>query len=240
MKKYMLLSLLLLLAQNVLAADDLDVVKKTLAKIMPGVEPQSITSTPIPGIYEVNYGAQVYYIERSGKYLFQGELIDLERRASLTEETKSKYRKSLMSRMDESSMIVYSPKKEVKHTITVFTDIDCGYCRTLHQGMQAMNDLGIKVRYLAYPRAGIGSSSYQKIVNVWCAKDRKVAMTRAKAGERVKSEACNHPVDIHFNLGKELGVNGTPALFLDDGTHFAGYMPPDRLIQALDDTKKQN
>ena len=94
------------------------------------------------------------------------------------------------------------------------------------------------MRYLAFPRAGIGSSSYQKIVNVWCAKDRKSAMTRAKSGERVVSKACNHPVDIHYNLGREMGVNGTPALFLDDGTHLAGYMPPDRLINALEERKR--
>ena len=239
MKKCILLPLLLLaLAQSTFAADDLDAIKKTLAKIMPNAQPESISPTPIPGIYEVNYGAEVYYMERSGQYLFQGELIDLESRESLTEQTKSTYRKTLMSRLDESTMIVYSPKKKAKHTITVFTDIDCGYCVKLHQGMKAMNDLGIKVRYLAFPRAGIGSSSYQKIVNVWCAKDRKSAMTRAKSGERVVSEACNHPVDIHYNLGREMGVNGTPALFLDDGTHLAGYMPPDRLINALEERKR--
>ncbi|MCK5639491.1 MAG: DsbC family protein [Gammaproteobacteria bacterium] len=240
MKTRTLLSLLLFVLAQSVVADDLDVIKKTLARIIPNDQPEAISPTPIPGIYEVNYGAQVYYIDRSGKYLFQGDLIDLDRRTSLTEETKSGYRKALMSRLDESSMIVYSPKKKVKHTLTVFTDIDCGYCRTLHQGMQAMNDLGIEVRYLAYPRAGIGSPSYQKIVNVWCAKDRKSAMTRAKAGERLVSEPCNHPIDIHYKLAGELGVSGTPALFLDNGTHFAGYMPPDRLFQALEEDKRQN
>lgn len=133
-------------------------------------------------------------------------------------------------------MIVYAPK-QVKHTVTIFTDIDCPYCRKLHKEMQSYLDAGIEVRYLAFPRAGAGSESYKKAVSVWCAKNREEAMTRAKRGETVKSESCKHPVDRHLALVQRLGVNATPTIFLENGRRIPGYVPAQRLLQILEQEK---
>ena len=135
--------------------------------------------------------------------------------------------------------MVFAPEKEVKHTISVFTDIDCGYCRKLHQEMAEYNKHGIKVRYLAYPRAGVGSEAYEKAVSVWCADDRQKAMTAAKTGGELKQKTCDNPVEAQFMLGQQLGISGTPALMLEDGQIFPGYVPADRLITMLDKAKQQ-
>ena len=135
--------------------------------------------------------------------------------------------------LGEDSMIVFAPKK-VNHTVTVFTDIDCGYCRRLHTDMAGYNDKGIRIRYLFYPRAGIGSESYNKAVSVWCADDRKQAMTQAKAGQPVAPKTCENPVDEHYALGQAMRLQGTPALILESGETVPGYVPPDKLRQALD------
>ena len=130
-------------------------------------------------------------------------------------------------------MIIYEPKK-TEHTLTVFTDIDCGYCRKLHQQIAEYNALGIRIRYMAFPRAGIDSESYNKTVDVWCAKDRKQALTDAKNGKEVTSESCNSPIQAQYELGRRLGVTGTPALFLESGEMLPGYVPPKRLKEILD------
>jgi len=140
-----------------------------------------------------------------------------------------------IDKLGEDSMIIFSPKNgKVKHTITVFTDIDCGYCRKLHSAIDEYNELGIRVRYLAYPRAGIGSASYDKAVAVWCAKDRKKAMTQAKNNQSVNSGKCANPVAEHFEMGSKIGVRGTPALVLESGQLVPGYVPPQRLAAILE------
>jgi len=145
----------------------------------------------------------------------------------------------LIAGLDETKMIVFSPE-EVKYTVTVFTDIDCPYCRKLHDEMEAYNKLGISIRYLAYPRAGVGSKSYDKIVAAWCSKDPKAAITLAKAGKEIKKELedCNDPVREHMDLVRVLGVTGTPALIFEDGTLVPGYVPAQRLITMLEEKKQ--
>ncbi len=220
------------------AADDAgEKIRAALAGVVPGSTPDSVQPSGVSGLYEVRYGAQILYVSDDGRYLFDGEFIDLQKRVNVTEQRRGEGRLNALRALGEESMIVYKPKGQVKHTITVFTDIDCGYCRKLHNGMAAMNDLGIEVRYLAYPRAGINSPSYDKAVSVWCAEDRNKAMDAAKAGEPLKSKSCDSPVTEHLALGESFGVRGTPALVLDSGELLPGYLPPDRLVAHLEGKK---
>lgn len=233
MKKIFVL-LLLLLATPVMAAekDSLQVMKQSLQKVF-GTYPDTITMSPVDGLYEVSYGPKIYYATPDGRYLISGDVIDLHSRVNLTEENRSKSRLKALSKVDKSSMIIYKAKGKEKHQITVFTDIDCGYCRKLHSGMAKMNELGITVRYLAFPRAGLGSPSYDKAVSVWCAKNRHKAMDNAKAGLELPKANCDAPVKQEFLLGKSIGVTGTPSIVMKDGSLMPGYLPPERLADML-------
>jgi len=238
-KRLFLLAVATLLAGSVLAADKVSTatanrLKGVLAQVMPG-SPDSINATPLPGIYEVAYGAQVIYVSEDGHYLFHGELYDVQTRTSLTEERRTQARLAALKGIDESSMIVYPAKGKAKHTVTVFTDVDCGYCRKFHQGMEEMNNLGITVRYLSYPRAGVDSESFKKATDVWCSKDRNKAMDKAKAGQPVTdAPKCDAPIKSQMALANSFGVTGTPSLVLDDGRFIPGYLPPQQLLAALE------
>lgn len=205
-----------------------------------GGKPDQISESPVEGILEVTYGAQIFYVSKDGRYLINGEMFELATRTNLTQERLSNVRLNIMAKVDESDMIIYKAKGEEKHVITVFTDIDCGYCRKLHKGMDEMNELGITVRYLAFPRAGVNSPSYNKAVSVWCAEDRNKAMDDAKNLNKVSNKSCKEaPVKDHYALGQAVGVTGTPAIILSDGTLQPGYLPPKRLVQALEQNSKQ-
>jgi thiol:disulfide interchange protein DsbC len=209
-----------------------DIIKQQLK-----AEPTSIVKSPVEGLYEVTVPPRIFYVSADGRYVLLGNLIDINSRKNLTQEKEGLARVAALDKMGEASMIVFAPKN-VKHTITVFTDIDCGYCRKLHNEIEQYNKLGIKVRYMAYPRAGIGSGSYKKAVSVWCAKDKNKAMTTAKNGGNVPSRECDNPVEQQFQLGQELGVNGTPALVLENGQIYPGYAPANKLIAVLESIKK--
>lgn len=213
-------------------SDEKSTVRDAMLKVFPNQQIDMVEKTPVQGIYEVVLGTKVFYVTGDGKYVFSGDLIQLANRRSLTDDRKAGIRREILKLQSEDSMIVFRAKDE-KFKVTIFTDIDCGYCRKLHQQMAGYNDKGITVRYMAYPRAGIPSRSYQKAVNVWCAKDRKKAMTDAKAGLNVNSSDCNNPVKSHFELGDKLGVRGTPAIFMESGDLLPGYMPPERLFRIL-------
>ena len=171
--------------------------------------------------------------------MLQGALLDLETNINLTDTAKNSIRKDLIKELNESEMIVFSPKKP-RHTVTVFTDIDCGYCRKLHAEMDELNSYGIKVRYMLFPRNGTNTPSYQKAVNVWCAKDQQSSITKAKLGESVPHASCEHPVDAQFLAGQKMGVTGTPALLLDDGSLIPGYRPAKDIAATLDAVSKTN
>lgn len=225
---------LVALSFSAIGDEKIEAVRASLQKLVPGVEPQSIKPAPIPGIYEVVLEGQVFYLSQDGRYMVQGQLVDLATRTNLTEERLKVIRAAAISNLDEQNMIVFGPK-QAKHTVNVFTDIDCGYCRQLHQHIEEYNALGLKIRYLAFPRAGIGSSSYDKAVEVWCAKDPHQAMTQAKAGKSVEDTAkCENPVADQFKLGQSLGVNATPTLMLEDGTVLPGLVRPQALVNLLE------
>ena len=207
--------------------------QEKLAAKFPGIEAGDIRPSPIDGLWEVAVGTQVVYLTADGRYLLRGEIQDLSTGRNVTEARQTEMRSELMASLDESRMIVFSPENPA-HTVTVFTDIDCGYCRKLHQEMQAMNDLGIKVRYVFYPRSGPGTASWAKAEAVWCSPDRNDALTRAKQGEQVTAKPCGEtPVAEQFRLGNDMGVRGTPAILTESGELLPGYVPADQLAAYL-------
>ena len=209
----------------------LEQVKQSLLKAFNG-EPDSLVAAPIAGFYEASYGPKIYYISADGRHLISGEIYDLVNLENLTEQRRAAGRLNLMASIPEASLISYMAKNE-KHVVTVFTDIDCVYCRKLHKDMAQFNALGITVRYAAFPRSGLDTPSYHKAVSVWCAKDRNKAMDNAKGQGKIEDLKCDAPVAQHMAVGKQLGVTGTPAIILQDGTLMPGYLPPPRLLQAL-------
>ena len=194
---------LAVLAGPVLAgeAEDIANIKQRLHQLVPG-EPSSIRPAAIPGFYEVMYGAELLYLSADARYGIQGELIDLEMGVNLAETARANVRRELIEAVDESQMLVYSPSNP-RHIVTVFTDIDCGYCRRMHAEMGDLHDLGIAVRYLMFPRSGVDTLSYDKAVDVWCAEDPLTSLTKAKAGEEVLSADCEHPVKSQYQLGQQ-------------------------------------
>jgi thiol:disulfide interchange protein DsbC len=232
------LLLLLCFSSQPLWADEqnneIETVRQNIKMLLPGVDTDSIRPAPLPGLYEVVSGAEVVYVSADGRYLILGSIVDLETRQNLTKPRVAQIRAAVIEEVGEANMVIYGPK-DAKYTVTVFTDIDCGYCRKLHAEMQGYNEAGIRIRYLFYPRAGLGSASFSKAVSVWCAEDRNQAMTLAKEGKAVEEKECENPVADHYELGQRIGVSGTPALVLEDGDLLPGYVPPDRLIAYLEE-----
>lgn len=218
-------------------AEDITAVKTLLATLMPQAKPDVVSPSVLPGMFEAIYGPQIIYVTKDGRYMFEGDLYDLQRRVNLTETRREVGRAKVVNELDPQSLIVFSPAKP-KYTITAFTDIDCGYCRKLHNQIAEYNKLGIAVRYAAYPRAGVDTPSYEKAVSVWCAADRKAAMTIAKSGETPEKKQCDNPVKKHMEAAKDVGVTGTPTLVLDNGRVIPGYVEPARLLQILDQAGK--
>jgi thiol:disulfide interchange protein DsbC len=226
--------LLAFLAAPALAAGEAEVIQRQLAKTFPEVRADQLTPSPIPGLFELRIGPQVAYVSADGRFLVRGDIIDVASNDNLTEARRGAARLSAIDDVGEGRMIVFSPK-QLKHTINVFTDVDCGYCRKLHSEMAKYNELGIRVRYLFYPRSGPNTESWAKAEAVWCAADRNEALTRAKRGEVVKSPKCaNTPVARDFELGQEVGLRGTPAILLPNGDLLGGYLPPAMLVKRLE------
>jgi len=211
-------------------------VRQNLAEMLPGLTLGDINPTPAAGLYEVMVGQRIIYVTEDGRYLVQGSLIDLKEKKNLTEPRLNSIKASAVAAVGEDNMVIFGPQ-DAKHTITVFTDIDCGYCRKLHSEMAGYNDEGIRIRYLFYPRAGLNSSSYRKAVTVWCSDDRKDAMTQSKSGVTLDEKSCANPVSNHLELGEQLGVSGTPAMVLESGEMIPGYVPPKRLSALLEKKK---
>ncbi|MCG8379313.1 MAG: DsbC family protein [Proteobacteria bacterium] len=203
-----------------------------LLKLLPDVQINGISETPIDGLYQVIIGPDVIYMSRDGKYVIKGDLLDIDARRNMTEDVRSNARAELISKIPERDYIEFAPDK-VTDTIYVFTDVDCGYCRKLHQDVPELNARGIGVRYLAYPRAGVDSMTGREMSSVWCAADRQEALTASKNREPIEQKKCNDPVAKQYELGKQLGVRGTPAIFLGNGRTLPGYMPPNEIVQQL-------
>lgn len=211
---------------------DEQAIRQALSRVMPSVKLDRISPSEINGLYEVLVGTQIFYITDNGKYILQGSLYDVEARKDLSEEKTAQARLQAIAAIDQSQMIIFKPKQS-KYTVSVFTDIDCGYCRKLHSEIDQYLDKGITIQYMFFPRAGKGSESYKKAVSVWCAEDRNAALTSAKKGSTPEEKQCENPVDKHMALGEMLGTRGTPMLVTEQGTVLPGYVPADKLASAL-------
>jgi thiol:disulfide interchange protein DsbC len=205
----------------------------TIAAKIPGVKPEDLKATPINGIYELARGTDVAYVSSDGKYAISGDLYNIASNDNMTEARRRDARLKLLAAVPESEMVVFSPKNP-KYTVTVFTDVDCQYCRKLHSQIADYERLGIRVRYLFYPRTGPNTLSWKKADEVWCSADRAEALTRAKRGENLPDKSCSgSPVARHYALGQEFGLQGTPAIVLPDGEFLSGYLPPQMLMQQI-------
>ncbi|AMX02237.1 DsbC family protein [Microbulbifer thermotolerans] len=199
-----------------------------------------VRESPISGLYEVDVdgGASTLFVSKDGSHFIFGDLYQVKSGgglANLSEERRTSRRAKVMEAQDIDDMIVFSPKGEKKAHIYVFTDVDCGYCRKLHNDVPELNRRGIEVRYLAFPRAGLKSPSYRKIATAWCAEDRNSTLTALKNRQKVPLNVCaNNPVAKQYKLGNEvIDVRGTPTIVLEDGSVVPGYVPPDRMASAL-------
>lgn len=230
-----LFALLLLCVAGVAQADDSAVRQKLAEKF--DVAIIDVRLSPLAGIYELRAGTNIIYVSADGKYLLQGDLIDVAGQRNLTEDERRQARLDLLAGVGSDQMITF-PALNEKHSITVFTDIDCAYCRKLHSEMAELNARGISVHYLFYPRAGVGSSSWKKAQEVWCARDQHQAITLAKQGLPVNSPNCgSDPVLEDYKLGQLMGVSGTPTIITDTGQLIGGYLPVARLSQVLNQGK---
>ena len=211
---------------------------RVVAKL-PGAKAEDVAPSPVPGLYEVTMGGLIAYVSSDGKYLISGNVYELETQRNLTAERRSAARAKALATAAEDQMIVFSPANP-KMTVTVFTDIDCGFCRRFHNQIAEINKAGVRVRYMMFPRTGPGTESWRKAEAVWCAKDRREALTRAKRGEEVKSKSCGEASSLktQWAFGEDLGVEGTPAIFTQTGDYIGGFMTPDQLVQVVQETQK--
>lgn len=207
-----------------------------LKKLPAGSKIEDLRPAPIAGLFEFSQGAEVSYLTADGKYFIDGSVYDMDTHQNLSEVRRNEARKQLLSALPESQMIIFSPKVP-QFTITVFTDVDCGYCRKLHSEMAELNRLGVRVRYAAFPRSGPGTESWRKAQAVWCAQDRNAALTRAKLGTQpdLTKMCANDPVAREYDLGQSIGVRGTPAIVTEGGDYISGYLPPADLVRYLKD-----
>ena len=218
---------------------DIAAVKAIIAERIPGVKVEHIQPSPIDGVYEVGIeGNDVVYVSADGRYLLSGTLIDLVTRENLTERVLAAQRMHVLEGAPEDSMIIYEPDGDAKHTITTFTDIDCPYCRKMHREIAMMNRMGIRVRYMLFPRAGVNSLSYKKAVSVWCADDSQTELTKAKAGAMPPERDCENPVREHMALARRLGLRGTPYTITETGRAIGGYVPAPELLESLEADKR--
>lgn len=224
-------------ASKTAAAIPADVRARVVAKL-PGAQPSDVAVSPIPGVYEVTMGGLIAYVSADGKYLLSGNVYDLDTQVNLTASRRNSARAKALNAMSESNMIVFGPAN-AKMTVTVFTDIDCGYCRKFHGQIAEINKAGVRVRYLMYPRTGPATESWDKAEQVWCATDRREALTRAKKGEAIKGKACGDAaIKKQYELGSDLGVEGTPAVFTQNGDYIGGFLTPAELVQAIQESAK--
>lgn len=212
-------------------------VSSAISKLSAAAEVDSVQPSPLSGFYQVIASGRLFYVSADGRYVINGELFDLSSMHNASEDAWASYRRKLLAQVPASERIVYAPAHP-RYTISVFTDITCPFCEQLHKHMAAFNVTGIAVEYLAWPREGVTTESgkptptYTRMVSVWCAKDRKAAMTAAMAGT-VRSATCTNPVKDQFKLGIKLGVNGTPSVIGPDGHLLGGYLTPEQLLAAL-------
>lgn len=233
---FSVLAICLIGGSSVIAADDaeLEAVRDKINAMFGEIAPENVSRSPVDGWYTVHKGSIVAYVSEDGRYLLQGDMIDLDRQVNLSEQTRNESRREVMSSITDDQVILFSPA-EVKHTVTVFTDVDCTYCRKLHGQMDEYLAAGIQIRYLLYPRSGPASRSWNTSEDVWCARDRNSALTAAKLDRSFDTNKCDaSAISKHYMLGQSVGLTGTPAIVFEDGTLLSGYLPPESLASRLE------
>lgn len=235
MKNVPLIAAILLLVSLPLSAEDdkFADIKASLAERLPDVTVTSISESPVPGVYELISDGQIYYVAEGARFIFDGDLIDMELRSNLTDARRGTVHLSLIDSLDESQMLIYEPEEQSERSITVFTDISCGYCRKLHAELGTLLESGVRVRYLLFPRAGLGSPAHQDLESVWCADNPQDAMTNAKSGGRIIKDNCENPIESHVALAEQVGLRGTPLIYLDNGQMIPGYRAADQLVEMI-------
>ena len=214
-------------------------VREAIQALVPTAVIESVHDSDLPGFSEVVMNGQVVYVTDDGKYVISGAVFDVAAKTNLTERRLAGVRVEKLESVPAQRRLVF-PAASPKHRVTVFTDIDCGYCRKLHTDIQQYNDLGITVEYLFFPRMGEGSKGWNEAVQVWCSKDPRAALTLAKAGQPLDGKTdCANPIAEDFALGERIGVLsiGTPAIFSEAGTQLGGYLPPDQMLARLEQDK---
>jgi thiol:disulfide interchange protein DsbC len=214
-----------------------DRARQAILSINPRVLIDRIEPAPLPGFREVIVSGQVLYVSDDGKYMLQGPLFDVVAKEDLSQVGLAEVRRTLVSQIPRQDRIVFAPPNP-KYTVTVFTDVECGYCRRLHQQIAEYNKRGIAIEYVAFPRMGLGSEDFRTMVSVWCANDRRKALTDAKNGKRIPERNCTNPVTMHYDIGQRIGLTGTPLILAEDGTQMPGYLPPDALLSTLESLGK--
>lgn len=239
-RMWFVLVLGLLAASGLQAADSATgVVRAAVSKLSPGARVSDVGKAPIPGFYQALVGGRLVYVSDDGTYVLDGRLFNTRTPADLTAERMAAIRRQAIAAVPASDKLVFAPKHP-KYTITVFTDIDCPYCRALHKQVPRLNAEGVAVDYLFWPRSGVHAypsgkptASYLKAVSVWCAADRKKALATAMDGGKVASASCSNPVQREFRLGDRIGVDGTPTIVGPNGAVLGGYLTADQVLQAL-------
>lgn len=220
------------------AQADLDLVRENLEKHLPGIPVTSLEPAPIEGLYELVSEGQIYYLDDSATHLIDGKIIQLATRANLTDNRLGALHFELLDAVGEENMLVYPAKEDTGRSITVFTDISCGYCRKLHQELDTLLEAGVSVRYLMFPRAGLNTDASAALESVWCADDPLQAMTDAKSGKSVKPATCENPMEQHVALAEKVGLRGTPLIYLDNGERVPGYREAKVLVESINGSER--
>lgn len=228
--KLSVLAIMALVSSIVNAASESEITDKLTNML--GLDVETIADSPVPGLFQVSTNRGLFYVSENAQYLVQARIFNIdEGMRNETEVALASLRIEGIEALAPSA-ITFKAKDE-KYVISVFTDITCGYCRKFHQEIDQLNDAGVTVRYLAFPRAGLNSPTYNDMVSVWCSDNPQKALTEAKSGENVAKASCENKVAEQYLLGQKLGVNGTPNIILPDGTLVPGYQPANVLVQTL-------
>ncbi|HUH37150.1 MAG TPA: DsbC family protein [Spongiibacteraceae bacterium] len=218
-------------------ADASATVRQRISTARPDLTIESVVPSDVAGLYEVQFAnGPLAYATADGGHFVIGDLFQVEASGfvNLAEKKRADTRAGIMARLDTKDMIVFPAKGDTRTYVQVFTDVDCFYCQKLHREVPALNAMGIEVRYLAYPRAGVGSDTYKRLASAWCAKDQQAAITKLKNREQIPTNVCpGNPVAEQYELGGRVGVTGTPALVTPTGELLPGYMPAAQLAAAL-------
>jgi len=229
--------ILFILIFSVSVSASQDNIREGLKNILPdGTVIELIEPSPIPGIYAVYYGdLQPIYVTQDGSFFIYGDIykININSISNITEKSVAERRKLILQNIPTEELISFKSSNE-QFSVIVFTDVDCGYCRKLHNQIDEYNSLGISINYAAFPRSGIGTSAFTKMVGAWCSDNPKDSMTKLKNNSPLDISFCeNQPVSKQYIIGKKLGVDGTPAIFSMDGEMFPGYIEPEELLLRL-------